>query len=140
MPTPSYRLVALLGLCASACQQKTDASPTAQGLLGEWHWVATVGGFTGRQTYTPASTGTTETWVFNADSTYRHYTSRLGSSPVTETGIFSLGSVKSIHSGQTARALILRGQPGQTFLLEEVTTRLALSDNSYDGFGYTYER
>jgi hypothetical protein len=133
-------LAALLGLCATACQRKTDASPTTQSLLGEWHWVATTGGFTGRQTYTPASTGTTETWVFNADSTYRHYTSRLGSPPVTETGAFSLGSVKSIHSGQAARALILRGPAGQTFVLEEVTTRLALSDNIYDGFSYTYER
>jgi hypothetical protein len=139
MPHRSSILAALLGLCATACQQ-TDPTPTDQGIMGEWHWVSTVGGLTGKQTYTPASTGTTETWVFKADSTYQHYTTRRGGPLVTETGTFSLGSARSIHSGQAARALLLRGQSAQTFLVEQAATRLALSDNIYDGFGYTYER
>ncbi|MGI4823083.1 MAG: hypothetical protein ACRYFV_17885 [Janthinobacterium lividum] len=48
--------------------------PTAQGILGEWHWVSSQGGLTGKQTYTPASTGTTTTWVFKADGTYQLHT------------------------------------------------------------------
>jgi hypothetical protein len=135
----SYPLVALLILGTTACQ-RTDATPADQGIMGEWHWVSTVGGLTGKQTYTPASTGSNETWVFKADSTYQRDITRQGGTLVKEQGTFSLGSVKSIHTGQATRALILRGQQAQTFLLEEVSTRLALSDNYYDGFGHTYER
>jgi hypothetical protein len=139
MTYTSYTLAALLILGTTACQ-RTDAPPADQGIMGEWHWVSTVGGLTGKQTYTPASTGSTETWVFKSDSTYQHAITRQGSTSVTEMGTFSLGSVRSIHTGQAARALVLRGQQAQTFLLEEVSTRLALSDNYYDGFGHTYER
>jgi hypothetical protein len=141
MNRASYTLITLLGLCASACQ-KTDATPerAGQSILGEWHWVSTVGGISGKQIYTPASTGSTDTWVFKSDSTYQRYTTPRGGTPVAETGTFSFGSVKSIHTGQAARALILRGKQSQTFLLEELTTRLGLSDNYYDGFGHTYER
>jgi hypothetical protein len=59
---------------------------------------------------------------------------------VTQTGTFSVGLVKSVYTGQAARALILRGQQGQRLLLKEVTTRLTLSDNYHDGFEHTYER
>jgi hypothetical protein len=108
--------------------------------MGEWHWVSTVGGLAGNQTYTPASTGITETWVFKSDSTYQRAVTRQGGPSTTETGTFSLESVKSIYTGQAERALVLRGQQEQTLLLDAVTTRLALSDNYYDGFKHTYER
>ncbi len=134
-----YPLAALLLLGTTACQ-RTDISPADQGIMGEWHWVSTVGGLTGKQTYTPASTSTTETWVFNSDSTYRRVFIQQGKAATTQTGTFSLGSVKSIHTGQAARALILRGPQAQTFVVQEAASRLALSDNYYDGFGHTYER
>lgn len=134
-------LAALIAGSATACQKASVTPASAdQGIVGEWHWVSTVGGLTGRQTYNPASTGATETWVFKADSTYQHATIQWGGTPGTETGTCSLGSIRSIHTGQPARALLLRGKKPQALLLQEVTTRLALSDNSYDGFGYIYER
>jgi hypothetical protein len=108
--------------------------------MGEWHWVSTAGGLTGRQTYTPVSTSSTETWLFKSDSTYQRDITRQSGTPVRETGTFSFGSVKSIRNGQAARALILRGQRTQTFLLETNTTHLTLSDNYYDGFEHSYER
>jgi hypothetical protein len=133
-------LAALFAASATACQKASlTPSSTDQGIIGEWHWVSTVGGLTGKQTYTPASTGSTQTWVFKSDSTYQHVTIPRGGPSGTETGTFSLGSIRSIHTGEPARALLLHGKQSQVFLMEEVTTRLVLSDNYYDGFGYTYE-
>lgn len=51
-----------------------------------------------------------------------------------ETGAFSLGTVNSIYSGQSAQALLLRGKQARTFVVEELTTRLVLASNSPDGF------
>ena len=75
-----------------------------------------------------------------ADSTYQRRTRQAGGALLTETGTFSLGSTKSIYSGQPARALTLRGKQAQTFVVQELTSRLVLADNYYDGFGHTYER
>jgi hypothetical protein len=131
----------LLAVCAAGCH-KADVSPNTadQGIIGEWHWASSVGGLTGKQTYTPASTGSTDTWVFRADSTYERRTSQAGGASLTVTGTFSLGSIKSIYSGQPARALTLRGKQSQTFVIQELTPRLVLADNYYDGFGHIYER
>jgi hypothetical protein len=134
-------LAVVLAVSASACQ-KASVSPTAadQRIVGEWHWASSTGGTTGKQTYTPASTGSTDTWVFNADSTYQRRTTQPGGAQATEMGTFSLGSTKSIYSGRPARALTLRGKQSQTFVIQELTSRLVLADNHYDGFGHTYER
>jgi hypothetical protein len=136
-----YMRASLLCLGASACQ-KTDATPAPadQRLMGEWHWVSSVGGLAGKPTSTPASAGSPNTWVFKADSTYQEFTTQPGGAQLTETGTFSLGSVKSIYSGQPTRALTLRGKRSQTLLIQAVTTRLVLADNSPDGFEHTYER
>ena len=99
-----------------------------------------MGGITGKQTHTPASTGSTDTWVLRADSTYELRTTQPGGGQTTVTGTFSLGSVKSIYSGQPARSLTLRSKQPQTFVIQELTSRLVLADNYYDGFGHTYER
>jgi hypothetical protein len=98
------------------------------------------GELTGKQTYSPASTGSTATWVFKADDTYERRISQAGGASLTETGTFSLGSTKSIYSGQPARALTLSGKQAQTFVIQERTSRLILADNRYDGFRHTYER
>jgi hypothetical protein len=142
MPYASYcALAALLAVSTTACQKAGVEPATAdQGLIGEWHWISSTGGFTGKQTNTPASTGATTTWVFKPDSTYQRVTTQAGGKPLTDTGTFSLGSVKSIYSGQLAQSLTLHGKQSQTFLIEELTTRLVLADNAYDGFGHTYER
>jgi hypothetical protein len=142
MPYASYcALAALLAVSTTACQKAGVAPATADhGLIGEWHWVSSTGGLTGKQTSTPASTGATITWVFKPDSTYQRVTTQAGGTPLTDRGTFSLGSVKSIYSGQLAQSLTLLGKQAQTFLIEELTPRLVLADNAYDGFGHTYER
>jgi hypothetical protein len=125
---------------AASCQ-RADVAPAADlGIVGEWHWVSSRGGLTGKQAYTPASTGSTDTWLLRADSTYQRRTTQPGGTQTTETGTFSLGSVKSIYSGQPARALVLRGKQSQTFVIQELGSRLVVADDYYDGFGHTYER
>jgi hypothetical protein len=142
MPYASYcALAALLALSTTACQKAgVDPATADPGLSGEWHWVSSTGGFTGKQTNTPASTGATITWVFKPDNTYQRVTTPAAGTPLTETGTFSLGPVKSIYSGQSAQALTLQGKLAQTFILEELTSRLVLADNVYDGFKHTYQR
>ncbi len=133
----SYSLAALLLLGTTACR-RTDASPAI--IMGKWQWVSSVGGIAG-MTYTPASTGATETLVFQPDSTYqRVYTPQSGTA-VTTTGTFSLRSVKSIHTGQVGWKLILRWPQSQRFLIvDDLSTRLVLSDDHPDGFKTTYKR
>ncbi len=133
-----YPLAALLLLGATACR-RTDVTPADQGIMGEWHWVSMAGGIAG-QTYTPASTGYAETLVFNLDSTYRRVSTPQSGPPVTATGTFSVGLVKSIYTGKASRMLTLRESQTQMYILEELTTRLILADNHYDGFRHTYER
>ncbi len=134
-------LAALLAVSTTACRKAgVEPAPADQGLLGAWHWVSSTGGFTGKQTYTPASTGAIITWLFKPDNTYQSVTTQVGGTQVTDTGTYSLGSVKSIYSGQSAQSLTLHGKQSQTFVIEEVSTRLVLADNAYDGFGHTYER
>jgi hypothetical protein len=131
---------AILALGAVACQ-KTTLAPPAEGLVGEWNWVQSRGGFTGNQTETPASTGTSRRWAFRADSTFTQYVVQQGVAKPAQAGTYSLGVARSIYTGQPARALTIRlGQP-QTYLLSGVSSsRLVLADNAYDGFGDTYER
>lgn len=129
-------IAAALALTTPGCQ-KTETPP--QGLVGEWSWVASTGGHTG-QTYTPASTGTTRRWLFRADSTFRLTETRQGVAQPVQAGTYSLGVVRSIYTGQPARALTIRlGQP-QTYVLSELGDRLEVADNFYDGFADTYER
>jgi hypothetical protein len=77
--------------------------------------------------------------VFKPDNTYQRVTTQAGGTQLG-TGTFSLGSIKSIYSGQSAQSLTLHGKQAQTFLIEELTPLLVLADNAYDGFGHTYER
>ncbi|TVT37378.1 hypothetical protein FNT36_23540 [Hymenobacter setariae] len=141
MQYTSYCALATLLAVGAACQ-KASVSPAAtdQRIVGEWHWVSSMGGISGKQNHTPASTGSTDTWVLKADSTYQRRTTQPGGAQTTETGTFSLGSIKSIYTGQPARALTLRSKQPQTFVVLELTPRLVLGDNYYDGFAHTYER
>ena len=137
----AFATIVLLALGASACQQEAVAPEGGTGLVGEWHWVISQGGLTGHQTATPASTGTTQTWVFRADSTYQAFTTQQGSPQLTDSGTFSLGLAPSIYTGSSSRALRLHGQRERLYIVQELSsTRLQLADNYPDGFGHTYER
>lgn len=117
------------------------------GLVGEWEWVRSQGGMTGKQTDTPASTGVAVRWVFAPDSTFQAYETRQGTTRQTESGTYSLGAVRSIYTGQSIRALRFAPLPGTavpagvvTYVIEELGTQLVLAYNYPDGFGHTYRR
>jgi len=127
-----------LALTTPGCQ-KTATPPL--GLVGEWGWVSSRGGLTGKQTDTPASTGTSRQWVFRADSTFQQRETRQGVALPAQEGTYLLGVVSSIYTGRPARALtIIRLGQHQTYVLSELGSRLVVNDNYPDGFGKTYER
>ena len=151
-----YSLFALAGLslltASSGCKKNTtnDPVPVAD-ISGEWNWVTTIGGLTGNQTYTPASTGVAIKWIFKPDSTFQQYNTRQGVAQLTESTTFSIGSTRSIYTGQIARTLRINrhvsgGSPNTsvvqpvTYIIEELGTELRIADNYPDGFGQTYRR
>lgn len=141
---------------STSCEKSTEPEPiptevVGNELTGEWEWVKTVGGITGSQTYTPASSGAAITWVFKADSTFQQYTTRQGVTQLTESTTLSVRSARSIYNGQLTRTLRINChlsggassppvvQP-VTYLLEALGTELKLADNNPDGFTQTYRR
>ena len=133
---------------SSGCKKNKDANPLGldNKIFGEWEWVSTIGGLTGNQTSTPASTGVTTTWVFKSDSTFQQYDTRQGVSRLAESTTFSIRSARSIYTGQTTQTLRINRhvsgptvQPA-TFIIQEIGTQLKIADNFPDGFGQTYHR
>lgn len=143
-------------LTLTSCEKSSGTEPapvevSENGISGEWEWVQTVGGMTGNQTYTPASSGVALKWVFKADSTFQEYTTRQGMTQLTESTTFSIGSARSIYNGQLSQALRINRhmnggasspsvvQPA-TYLIEALGTELKIADNNPDGFSQTYRR
>ena len=144
---------ALLAVSTGACTKEATAPAEVSGteIYGEWDWVRTSGGLTGNQTYTPASTGVATRWVFKTDGTFQQYDTQQGSTRLTQSTTFTLGTAGSIHTGQPARALTINRQvPGPTpnttsvqpvtYIIQGLGTQLVVSDNYADGFGSTYQR
>jgi hypothetical protein len=151
-------LVALVAAGTSACSTEAPAPSDFTGdpssrndIVGEWNWKSTDGGFSGKQHYTPASTGTATKWVFQRNGTFQQYDTTQGVTRLVETTTFSLGAKRSIYTGQPAQTLIINRhvtQSGtatgqvepQEFIIQELDQQLIIADNYYDGFGHTYER
>jgi hypothetical protein len=143
-------------LISTSCEKNTLTDPTPAAvsendISGEWEWVKAVGGLTGNQTYTPSSTGIATTWVFKSDSTFQQYDTRQGVTQLTESTTFSIGSARSIYTGQITKTLRINrhvsgGSPSTsvvqpvTYLIEKRGTELKIEDNYADGFGRTYRR
>ena len=139
--------VAFLTVATGACKKET-ADPTASELVGEWEWEQTSGGIAGT-TSTPASTGVRRTLVFKPNNTLELYRTQQGQSSLIETTTYSLGTVRSIQSGQLEPAVTINYHaPGTTtvqpqtcvYKVDADGTHLHLSDNYYDGFGSSYQR
>ena len=143
-----YALMASLA-SATACQQEMvtptptptpTSTATGSGIMAEWNWVSSVGSITGKQTLTPASTGTTIKWVFRADSTVQISTVSKGTAQPTQTVTYSLGVTRSIYSGQPARSLTLKHPQLEVYLLQALESQLVLKENHPDGFEVTFQR
>ncbi|MGI4872437.1 MAG: hypothetical protein ACRYFX_14815 [Janthinobacterium lividum] len=135
----SFYAVAAFLASITACQQEA-VTPSTTGIIGEWNWVSCTGGFSGKENLTPATTGTTIKWLFKTDSTVQMYTTKQGVLQPTETGVFSLGTTRSIYSGQPARSLTIRRMQPEIYVIKSLGSQLVLQDNYPDGFERIFQR
>ena len=64
-----YICVGAVLLGSNGCK-KAETLPISTEIFGEWQWVSSVGGLTGKEVVTPASVGVERTYRFNWDSTF----------------------------------------------------------------------
>jgi hypothetical protein len=129
---------------SSSC--KKEAGPFA--LFGDWQWVSSTGGFTGKQVYTPSSTNLSRTLSFSRDSLFvqcdngqctgpTKFTSRLERSYITgkQTLILTLHRGIYLALPDTSYHTIL-----DRYSIQEVSQTLRLTQDGPDGFTEVYQR
>ena len=114
--------------------------PALTEIFGEWQWVSSVGGLTGKQVETPPA-GSEYTYQFDRDSSFVECHNGQCSVP----GKFSLRMEKSLLFGDQRLTLVLRRNTGSVvertrYLVEEILDELRINDDSPDGFGNRYVR
>lgn len=131
----SIKSIMILILLFSSCDDNgIDALHRSNGLIGEWKWLESCGGFAG-QCHTPESTGDTKTIEFTADSTYRMI---LNDSLILESP-FHIQKSKSIYSEDSTEVIIYdKHSIRQSFSINNDS--LILNDEVYDGFQNFYKR
>lgn len=127
----SLLFVVVIYCSVGSCNK--EALPGSISIIGKWRWVKTTGGFAGRTT-TPQSTGYTQRYLFNADSTFKNFKNDSLSSQ----GKFSL--VKGYKHGDQTYDVIKTGKGyDQSYVVRNDT--LFLNDTFIsDGFFSTYVR
>jgi hypothetical protein len=145
MNASGYLLLLGLLLSTSACQ-KEQPSPSA-GLVGDWQWVRSIGGFTGRQVLKPAL-GQETLYRFTDDGQWSTCTNGVCSSPTS----FTLQRERSVNTGDEQLILTLRLRvplaPPDTgshillrrLIVREISDTLHLSDDGPDGYGEYYSK
>jgi hypothetical protein len=131
-------------LASSSCQK--EAGPAE--LFGNWQWVSSTGGFTGKQVYTPASSNLSRTLSFSRDSLFvqcdngkctgpTKFTSRLERSYITgeQTLILTLRRRLYLALPDTSYTTIL-----DRYRIQEVSQTLRLIQDGPDGFTEVYYR
>lgn len=120
-----------LTLAGNSCtDEKQDLS---EELVGEWRWIASVGGFAGLR-ITPETSQETQTLKFSKKGEYRTY---KNDSLVAE-GSYEIVRGKTIFSEDEKDLLVRPDRLKQVISITGDTLRL--QDNLYDGFGHTYVR
>lgn len=134
--------VFLLG--GSSC--KKAAGPSE--LFGDWQWVSSTGGITGKEVYTPASTNSSRTLSFNRDSLFVQCDDGQCSVPTK----FTSRTATSFLTGKSALILTIRRRiylaPPDTgfhtiinrYNLEELSNTLRIHQKRPDGFEEIYHR
>jgi hypothetical protein len=133
---------ALLG--SSSCKKETGPSE----LFGEWQWVSSTGGFTGKQVYTPASTNLSRTLSFSRDSLFV----QCENGPCTVPTKFTSRMERSYITGEQTLILTIRRRvylalPDTGFhtlldrySIQEVSKTLRITQDGPDGFVEVYQR
>jgi hypothetical protein len=133
---------ALLG--SSSCKKEEGPSD----LLGDWQWVSSTGGITGKQVYTPASTNLSRTLSFRGDSLFVQCDNGSCSVPTK----FTSRLERSYITGEQTLILTLRRRlyfaPPDTgfhtlldrYSIQEVSKTLRIIQDRPDGFIEVYQR
>ena len=131
-------------LAGSSCKKESGPSE----IFGDWQWVSSSGGLTGKQVDTPASTNSTRTLTFTRDSMVVRCYNGQCEAPVR----FTCRTERSFFTGEPALILTFRYRiylalPDTTsqitlekYTLVEVSKTLRINQESPDGFGEVYQR
>ncbi|MGI4761676.1 MAG: hypothetical protein ACRYF0_13285 [Janthinobacterium lividum] len=128
----------------SSC--KKEAGPSE--IFGDWQWVSSTGGFTGKQVHTPASTNLSRTVSFRRDSMFvecdngrctlpAKFTSRMERSYLTGKPALILTFRRRIYLAppDTGFHIIL-----DRYSVIEVSNTLRIDQDGPDGFVEIYQR
>jgi hypothetical protein len=112
---------------------KEDIS-TNHSLTGEWQWVSSSGGITGK-TITPTTAGFERKLVFTSKSKYSQYKN----DELEKSGTFEIVRAKSIYKVELVD--FIKFDDGTMSVIQEISSNdLSLADNKFDGYGETYKR
>jgi len=146
MRRATYSLVLSIFLLLGGSCHKKEPSP-ADNLVGEWKWIRSIGGITGKQVLTPAP-GKETIYRFTRDGQWSTCTNGVCSNPTP----FTLQQEQSVLTGNEQLVLTLRQRvqlaPPDTgthilpsrFLVREISDTLHLTQDGPDGFGEYYSR
>ena len=140
----SLAIVTFLLIGNTSCKKESGPSE----IFGDWQWVSSTGGFTGKQVFTPASTGVTRTLSFSRDSLFVECNNGQCSVPIK----FTSRTARSFLTGQPALLLTIRRRiylaPPDTgyhtlldrYNIKELSSILRIDQESADGFVEIYSR
>ena len=139
----------------SGCREKKkeDPRPVSTEIFGEWQWVSSIGGFTGRQETTPASTGDQLTYTFHRDSTF---VSCVGSKSVPtqclDPVVFTVRKERSLLYGDVRSVLTIQRKiylapPDSGFhilkdryIINKISENFDIRQDYPSGFGMKFRR
>lgn len=124
---------------------KKDPGPSE--IFGDWQWVSSTSGLTGKQVYTPASTNLSRTLSFGRDSMFV----QCDNGQCTKPTKFTSRTARSFLTGEPALILTIRRKiylapPDTThtllsrYSIIEVSRTLRIDQESPDGFKEIYRR
>ena len=131
-------LLIALGLI-SFCNQPTEPTYASdeEKILGDWNWLSSSGGITGRVTETPETRGYHQTYIFAADDTL----SIFRADTLIWRTFYMLGIGSTIFGDSVSVIVIYnKSDPPTWRYVFEGNDTLVLVDNAYDGFGHGFKR
>ena len=143
-----FTICACAVLLGSSGCKKEESLPVSTEIFGEWQWVSSVGGMTGKNVLTPAITGIERTYRFNRDSTFVECYNKRCEAPVK----FTLRMEKSFFDHQQHLILTIPRRlylaPPDTgfhvirsrYAVREVSNSLRLAGEIADGYEESYQR
>ena len=136
-----------LGIFLLAGSSSCKKEPGPAEIFGDWQWVSSTGGITGKEVYTPKSINLSRTLSFTRDSMFVQCDNGQCSVPTR----FSSRTARSFLTGKPALILTIRRKvylaPPDTvhtildhYNLMEVSRTLRIDQESPDGFVEIYRR